>query len=348
MHWNWGLPLYYFLRYVTLTYNLYPSNPHHCTFSLTIFNLTLRAYSSFIKVINQALIMPIVYSKIIPPAFANQILWIDDYLSLERQGLLSDENRALGYRSFIPAGSDLLKLSPEEYLRKFDENFHETIPASPIRFSFDNADLNPLAHLTSNPSTESGTRGLGDPFVDNSMPTLQVNGLDAATSPTSRDEPNSMPSRPGLTTRKSSTMHQNIMKKLRPMPFQYVWSVWHDKAGSTTSTPVSTSESYSTRLTLLAAEVPDIGAFYRIYNNFPWDGVKNKDSVHVFRAGVKPLWEDPENLEGGSLTVKVKREDGKGIKAWEELCMMACGGELQAAVLPGRSSINSLLQSLSY
>ena len=160
----------------------------------------------------------------------------------------------------------------------------------------------------------------------------QVNHISPAVTPQKGSEDtNTSLHRPALTSRKSSSLHLNVIKKLRPLPFQYVWAVWHDKAAS------CASASYDERLTLLAEAVPDIGSFYRIYNNFPWENVKIKDSVHVFRSGVKPLWEDKENLEGGSLTVKVKREEGKAIKAWEELCLMACGGELQAAVQNGTS-----------
>ncbi|KAL9109876.1 MAG: hypothetical protein Q9227_005579 [Pyrenula ochraceoflavens] len=159
------------------------------------------------------------------------------------------------------------------------------------------------------------------------MPIVQVDEMSAtAITPSQPGNESEIRQRPALTTRKSSSLHQNVIKKLRPLPFQYVWAVWHDKAAS------STSGNYDERLTLLAESVADIGSFYRIYNNFPWENVKIKDSIHVFRSGVRPLWEDAENLDGGCLTVKVKREDGKSIKAWEEMCLMACGGELQAAV----------------
>lgn len=84
--------------------------------------------------------------------------------------------------------------------------------------------------------------------------------------------------------------------------------------------------------------MPDIATFYKIYNNFPFDSLSLKDGVHFFRTGVKPLWEDEQNLQGGCWTVKVRKEDGRSIKAWEELCLMVLGGELQAAVASGESS----------
>ena len=95
----------------------------------------------------------------------------------------------------------------------------------------------------------------------------------------------------------------------------------------------------------LVDTVPDIAAFYRIFNNVPWEIVKAKESIHFFRAGVKPLWEDPENVDGGCLVIKVRREEGKAIRAWEEICLMCCGGQLQAAVTQGKSSNFEILHA---
>lgn len=114
---------------------------------------------------------------------------------------------------------------------------------------------------------------------------------------------------------------------MRPLPFQYVFSFWHTKSTA------------SSRPTLLADSVPDIAAFYKIYNNFPFDSLAPKDGVHFFRTGVQPLWEDAENLNGGCWTLKVRRDDHKALRTWEELCLMVCGGELQAAVTKDRDHI---------
>jgi len=112
---------------------------------------------------------------------------------------------------------------------------------------------------------------------------------------------------------------------MRPLPFQYVFSFWHTKPAAAAAHP-----------TLLADTVPDIATFYKIYNNFPWESLALKDGVHFFRTGVKPLWEDEENLDGGCWVVKVRKDEGKALKTWEELCLMVCGGELQAVVAEGR------------
>ncbi|KAK5083807.1 hypothetical protein LTR05_006313 [Lithohypha guttulata] len=114
---------------------------------------------------------------------------------------------------------------------------------------------------------------------------------------------------------------------MRPLPFQYVFTFYHTKS-TTSHAP-----------TLLSDTVPDIAAFYKIYNNFPFSSLAAKDGVHFFRAGVKPLWEDEENLEGGCWTVKVRKEDGRSLRTWEELCLMVLGGELQSVVAKERDHI---------
>lgn len=64
-----------------------------------------------------------------------------------------------------------------------------------------------------------------------------------------------------------------------------------------------------------------------------------KDGVHFFRSGVSPLWEDKENVDGGCWVIKVKRNDGKALRCWEELCLMVCGGELQEVASRGKPLI---------
>jgi Eukaryotic initiation factor 4E len=165
-------------------------------------------------------------------------------------------------------------------------------------------------------------------------------------------EKNPAPDRPNLATRKSASLHKNLITKLRPLPFQYVWSVYYDKAASPSSSPSSTtshSASYTDRLTTLSPSVPDIAEFYKIFNNIPWPAIKPRDTVHIFRSGVQPLWEDPENIDGGCWTVKVRKQrgDDRPTRVWEEICLMGCGGELQAALAEAGSRDHVLGMSFS-
>ncbi|EXJ63434.1 uncharacterized protein A1O5_11483, partial [Cladophialophora psammophila CBS 110553] len=141
------------------------------------------------------------------------------------------------------------------------------------------------------------------------------------------------PVRPSL-PRRSSSLHKQVIAKLRPLPFQYLWSVWHSKSQlqptSNSSNNHQLLDSY--QLTMLVDSVADIGTFYRIFNNLPWSQIRQKDSIHIFRSGVQPLWEDEENRRGGRWLIRVRPEEGRDVKCWEEICLLCCGGELQAAI----------------
>jgi hypothetical protein len=108
--------------------------------------------------------------------------------------------------------------------------------------------------------------------------------------------------------------------------------------------------------------VADIAAFYRVFNNLPWTSIRRGDSIHIFRAGVRPLWEDEENRRGGRWLIRVRAEsatdadadarvgvvgDGQGqddgrrkdVRTWEEVCLLCLGGELQSVIAQGRSCL---------
>ncbi|PYH46343.1 eukaryotic translation initiation factor 4E [Aspergillus saccharolyticus JOP 1030-1] len=131
------------------------------------------------------------------------------------------------------------------------------------------------------------------------------------------------------TTRKS--LHQNIFGKLRPLPFQYHWAVWYDKHtdNTTTSGPAATQD-YDSRLYLLHEDVSDIATFYRVYNNYPWDKVRLRDTVHIFRKGVRPVWEDPENRNGGCWRFRVPKN--KAQEFFHEIAILAMANEFQAVL----------------
>lgn len=142
------------------------------------------------------------------------------------------------------------------------------------------------------------------------------------------------PLREETTPNARKTLHQNVLVKLRPLPFQYHWTVWFDKhidPPSTTSIQGEQSQQhYSSRLTVLYEDISDIATFYRVYNNYPWDRIRLRDTVHIFRKGVQPVWEDPENVSGGCWTFRVPKIKGQDF--FHEVVILAMANELQAAI----------------
>lgn len=49
-------------------------------------------------------------------------------------------------------------------------------------------------------------------------------------------------------------------------------------------------------------------------------------SYHLFRSGIKPMWEDPANSQGGKWTVRLRK--GAASRMWEKLCMAVVGDQL--------------------
>ncbi|BCS25980.1 eukaryotic translation initiation factor 4E [Aspergillus puulaauensis] len=123
-------------------------------------------------------------------------------------------------------------------------------------------------------------------------------------------------------TRRS--LHQNILGKLRPLPLQYHWTFWYDKHSE------SASSDYDERLYVLYEDVADIATFYRVYNNYPWDKVPQRDTVHIFRKGVKPVWEDPENLKGGCWRFRVPKRKAQAF--FHEIAILCISNEFQAVL----------------
>ncbi|KAL4816332.1 translation initiation factor eIF 4e-like domain-containing protein [Aspergillus spinulosporus] len=123
------------------------------------------------------------------------------------------------------------------------------------------------------------------------------------------------------------TLHQNILGKLRPLPLQYHWTFWYDKHSGTES---ASSTDYDERLYVLYEDVADIATFYRIYNNYPWEKIPQRDTVHIFRKGVRPVWEDPENVRGGCWRFRVPKRKAQAF--FHEIAILCISSEFQAAL----------------
>lgn len=182
-----------------------------------------------------------------------------------------------------------------------------------------------------------------------SIPRLNVNGLPGAS--VEEAAATSSPAR-------GKEMRANLLSKLRPPPLVHAWDFWHDRQnrnkdkansphapepessanGEAISAPASEEpegHKYEDRLVHLAA-VTDVRAFWNVFNNFDITTLPLRDSVHLFHKGVKPIWEDARNTRGGSWTFRVPKENAQDF--WKEICMLAIGERLQAAVASKRET----------
>lgn len=153
------------------------------------------------------------------------------------------------------------------------------------------------------------------------LPVLQVTGLSSVA-----EDPNNTTPIERKAEREASKLA--MLRRMRPPPFKYAWAFYHDKHSDTGS--------YDGRLSLLQENILTVKTFWGVLNNFPILQLKMKDSVHFFKRGVKPVWEDSRNINGGSWTFRVQKD--KSEQFWQEVLMMAVGDQFASALQPRKSS----------
>lgn len=142
---------------------------------------------------------------------------------------------------------------------------------------------------------------------------------------------------------------QARLQKNRSPPLVHSWDFWHDRQdrapsssnnqtqtqtqpsspGTPSSQAATSPTDYSARLIPLA-RITSISTFWSLFNNFDTTQLPLRDSIHLFKLGVKPIWEDPRNAHGGAWTFRIPKHQAP--EFWKEICMLAIGEALQACV----------------
>ncbi|KAI9760867.1 MAG: hypothetical protein M4579_001368 [Chaenotheca gracillima] len=159
-------------------------------------------------------------------------------------------------------------------------------------------------------------------------PTLRVSGLP----PVSEDEvANTASPAESRAERKNA-----VLRKLRPPEFKHEWEFWHDRHASESAKAAAEGKpndsGYVDHLKSLF-KIKDVQKFWEVNNNFPHTSLHLRDSVHLFKKTVKPVWEDPRNVRGGSWTFRVPKSNS--LDVWRSIQLMAVGEALGDVVEKG-------------
>ncbi|KAL9017016.1 MAG: hypothetical protein Q9185_005665 [Variospora sp. 1 TL-2023] len=162
-----------------------------------------------------------------------------------------------------------------------------------------------------------------------SAPKLQVNGLSTVNE-------NASPSSTTTPTDRTAMKH-NMLRKIRPPALLYAWTFYHEKnlppTTTTTSSSADPSTNYEDRLTTLLENIITIKTFWECVNGFPLQNLRMKDSVHFFKRGVRPVWEDARNVDGGAWTFRVAKAVSR--EFWVEVLLMAIGEQFSEVLAEG-------------
>jgi len=163
--------------------------------------------------------------------------------------------------------------------------------------------------------------------MNSSRPALHINGL-----PSVAEDPTAMTPISRTFAKQPldrESLKLNMLRKIRPPPFKYAWSFYHDKH--------STTSDYDGRLTLLLENIITVKPFWESFNRFPLENLEMKDSVHFFKRGVKPAWEDRRNVKGGCWTFRVGKSHSK--EFWKEVLLLAVGEQFSDVIQPGKQAL---------
>lgn len=120
----------------------------------------------------------------------------------------------------------------------------------------------------------------------------------------------------------------NMLRRIRPAPLKYAWAFYHDKN--------SASGDYEGRLTVMLENIVTIKPFWEMMNQFPFGNLRLRDSVHFFKRGVKPVWEDPRNINGGSWTFRVPKAQSHDF--WKETLLLVVGEQFADVIEPRKDN----------
>ena len=172
-----------------------------------------------------------------------------------------------------------------------------------------------------------------------SVPRLAINdSFTAANSPISPNTNSNDPTSPSSTLSPidPTARRLTLLRQLRAPPFKYSWTLWHDRSTPQHSSTSSEGSKYADRLTPLHTSIASVKPFWEVLNAFPFASLKVKDSAHFFKRGVKPLWEDPRNAEGGSWTFRVPK--AKAEEFFKQVLFMAVGEQFADVLDAGKST----------
>ncbi|KAJ6530360.1 translation initiation factor eIF 4e-like domain-containing protein [Mycena vulgaris] len=131
-------------------------------------------------------------------------------------------------------------------------------------------------------------------------------------------------------------------------PLEYPWTIYHDSKTKVPFTPASAvpspspspaqdgfvahppeSTDYEAGLTVVG-EFSTVEEFCRYFNWLkPPSQLERNSNYHLFKAGIKPMWEDEANANGGKWVLTMKNNAALLDRCWNWLAMALVGEELE-------------------
>jgi len=149
-----------------------------------------------------------------------------------------------------------------------------------------------------------------------------------------------------------------VMTKPHEHPLQHSWTIYHDTKSRVPYTPMTASDSsypvpadsgtYEAGLTTVG-DFDTVESYCRYFNWLrPPSKLERNSNYHLFKSGIKPMWEDEANANGGKWVLTMKNNQTLLDQCWQWLTMALVGEELDesdeicGAVVSLRSKVDRI------
>jgi translation initiation factor 4E len=193
---------------------------------------------------------------------------------------------------------------------------------------------------TNSPSAASSAFGLGSgafASFGSKPPKTPGNGQAFDFTSKSKTEKETVPENPNENAKAEVTAETDEMSTIDPSehPLKSVWTLFYR--------PPTNKYSDYEKSTIKLASIATVESFWTIYSHLKRPSLlPSVSDYHIFKEGIRPVWEDEANKRGGKWIIRLKK--GVADPYWEDLLLaivgdqfMEAGEELCGAVLSVRS-----------
>jgi translation initiation factor 4E len=107
-----------------------------------------------------------------------------------------------------------------------------------------------------------------------------------------------------------------------PWPLKYTWTVWYRP-------PTAKNVDYEKSIVSLC-KFGTAQEFWKVFSHLKRpSSLPSVSDYHVFKQGIRPVWEDEENKRGGKWIMRLKK--GVADRYWEDLLMALVGDQFMDA-----------------
>jgi len=112
-------------------------------------------------------------------------------------------------------------------------------------------------------------------------------------------------------------------------PLEHKWTFWFDKLQSLKKTKQHVGPAY---IDAYESNLREVGTFqtvehfWRYFNHMQRaSSLEHSANYHLFKCGIKPMWEDSQNAGGGKWQIRLKREEVCLDGYWQNLALALIG-----------------------